>query len=293
VRGGVPWRLSGRERSEARLVGISEAVLKELVLRGQGVRRVFVTGSSSGLGLMVGQLLIGEGHRVVLHGRDRRRAYAAIASAPSAEAAVVGDLACISDMRSVAGQVNRLGHFDAVIHNVGVGYREPLRVETEDGLPHVFAVNVLAPYVLTALIERPDRLIYLSSRIHCSVLANFDDLLWAKREWHAEQAYGESKLYDVLLAFAVARIWPRVRSNALEPGWVPTRMGGDHAPDAMSEAHLTQAWLAVSEESLALSTGEYFYHKALRPPNPIARDESTQSALLDACERLSKVVLSR
>lgn len=254
--------------------------------------RVFVTGSSSGLGLMVGQLLIGDGHRVVLHGRDQNRADAAMTSAPGAEMAVVGDLSLISQMRSLAEQINRLGHFDAVIHNVGVGYREP-RIETEDGLPHVFATNVLAPYVLTALIERPRRLVYLSSRIHQSVSANFDDLLWTQRRWDAMQAYAESKLHDVILAFAIARLWPKVCSNALEPGWVPTRMGGSDAPDDMSKAHLTQAWLAVSEDPLARSTGEYFYYKAIRSPNPITRQESTQKRLLEACARLSTVRLPR
>ena len=75
--------------------------------------------------------------------------------------------------------------------------------ETEDGVPLVFAVNVLAPYVLTALIERPDRLVYLSSGLHHSAEAHFDDLLWTKRPWHGSQAYSESKLYDAMLAFAV------------------------------------------------------------------------------------------
>ena len=103
--------------------------------------------------------------------------------------------------------------------------------------------------------------------------ANFDDLLWSKRPWRGAQAYAESKLYDAMLAFAVARIWPKVHSNALEPGWVATRMGGSGATGDMSKAHVTQAWLAVSSDALALSSGEYFFHKKLRAPNPIARDE--------------------
>lgn len=165
--------------------------------------RVFVTGSSTGLGLMAGQLLIEQRHRVVLHGRNRARADEAMAGAPGAEAVVVGDLSRLQEMKGVADQVNRLGRFDAVIHNAGVGYREPRRVETEDGVPLVFAINVLAPYVLTALIERPDRLVYLSSGMHHSAEANFDDLLWTKRPWRGAQAYAESKLYDAMLAFAV------------------------------------------------------------------------------------------
>jgi NAD(P)-dependent dehydrogenase (short-subunit alcohol dehydrogenase family) len=253
--------------------------------------RVFVTGSSTGLGLMAGQLLIEQGHKVVLHGRNRARAEEAMASAPGAEGAVVGDLSTMKAMKSVADQANRLGRFDAVIHNAGVGYRESQRVETEHGVPLVFAVNVLAPYVLTALIDRPDRLVYLSSGLHQGAEANFDDLLWAKKPWQGAEAYAESKLYDAMLAFAVARVWPKVRSNALEPGWVATRMGGAGATGDLSKGHITQAWLAVSNDPLALSTGEYFFHKKLRAPNPIAKDEKAQRRLLDACARLSGVSL--
>jgi NAD(P)-dependent dehydrogenase (short-subunit alcohol dehydrogenase family) len=249
--------------------------------------RIFVTGSSTGLGLMAGQLLIEQGHRVVLHGRNRQRAAAAMAAAPGAEAAVIGDLSHLREMRAVAEQVNRLGRCDAVIHNAGVGYREARRVATADGLPQVFAVNVLAPYLLTVLIERPDRLVYLSSGLHHGVAANFDDLLWRERRWQGSQAYAESKLYDTVLAFAVARRWPTVRANALEPGWVATRMGGAGASGDLSKGHLTQAWLAVSEDALARSSGEYFYHQALRAPNPVSRDEATQEKLLQACARLS------
>ena len=88
------------------------------------------------------------------------------ASLPQAEAVVIGDLSTIAATRSVAEQVNQLGRFDAVIHNAGIGYRERPARSTADGLPHVFAVNMLAPYVLTALIERPRRLVYLSSGMH-------------------------------------------------------------------------------------------------------------------------------
>jgi len=250
--------------------------------------RIFVTGSSTGLGLMAGELLIDEGHRVVLHARNQARAKDLMAAAPGAEAVVVGDLASLRQTRALAAEVNRLGRCDAVIHNAGVGYREP-RLETEDGLEHIFAINVLAPYVLTLLIERPDRLVYLSSGMHHGVAPDFADLLWRQRRWQGAGAYAESKFYDTVLAFAVARHWPAVRANALEPGWVPTRMGGPGAPGDMAKAHLTQAWLAVSEDALARSSGEYFYQQALRAPNPLARDEATQETLLRECARLSGV----
>ncbi len=178
-----------------------------------------------------------------------------------------------------------------MIHNVGVGYQEPRRIATEDGLPHVFAVNVLAPYVLTALMRRPRRLVYLSSGLHRGAAPDFDDLLWTRRRWQGTQAYAESKFLDVLLAFAVARRWPDVLSNALEPGWVATRMGGRAATDDLARGHLTQAWLATSDAPAARVTGDYFYHEAPRSPDPATRDEAAQDALLAACAELSGIAL--
>lgn len=251
--------------------------------------RVFVTGSSTGLGLMTGQLLAEQGHTVALHGRDQKRSDDARRELPSAEAVVTGDLSTICGARSVAEQVNALGRFDAVIHNAGIGYREAQRNETEDGVPLVFAVNVLAPYILTALIARPDRLVYLSSGMHHGADANLDDLFWTRRRWAGSTAYAESKLHDVSLAFAAARRWPDTVSTALEPGWVPTRMGGTGAPDDMDQAHRTQAWLAVSDDEGARQTGEYFFHLRRKAANPQARDTALQDRLLEACERTSSV----
>ncbi|KAJ8133746.1 hypothetical protein OY671_013040, partial [Metschnikowia pulcherrima] len=127
------------------------------------MRRVFITGSSAGLGLMAGQLSVEQGHQVVLHARNEARAENARWALPRAEAVVIGDSSTIAGSRNVAEQVNKLGRFDSVIHNAGIGYRERQRRETEDGLPHVFAINVSAPYILTALVEKPERLVYLSS----------------------------------------------------------------------------------------------------------------------------------
>jgi NAD(P)-dependent dehydrogenase (short-subunit alcohol dehydrogenase family) len=255
------------------------------------MRRVFITGSSTGLGLMAGQLLVEQGHQVVLHARNERRADDARQALPGVESVVVGDLSSIAGARNVAEQVNKLGRFDAVIHNAGVGYREQRRLETEDGLPHVFAINVLAPYILTALIKRPDRLVYLSSGMHRSKSAGLDDLEWRSRRWDGSEAYAESKFHDVLLAFAIARRWTSVLSNALEPGWVPTRMGGPGAPDDMDQAHRTQVWLATSDAPEAKVTGRYFYHMRERSANPETADPKLQDALTDACSKLSGITL--
>lgn len=253
--------------------------------------RVFVTGSSDGLGRMAAQLLIEQKHAVVLHARNEHRGQEALSAAPGAETVVIGDLSSIAQTRSVADQVNALGSFDAVIHNAGVGYREPRRIAAEDDLPHVFAVNTLAPYILTALIRKPKRLVYLSSGLHRSGDASLKDLAWEHRPWQGQQAYSDTKLHDVLLAFAIARRWPDVLSNSLEPGWVATKMGGPGAPDDLDAAHRTQVWLAVSDDRAALVTGEYFYHMKLRAPSAVTRDTERQEMLLDACKRFSGVGL--
>jgi NAD(P)-dependent dehydrogenase (short-subunit alcohol dehydrogenase family) len=253
--------------------------------------RVFVTGSSTGLGLMAGELLVAQGHRVVLHARNQARADEARRALPQAEAVVLGDLSSVAGARSVADEVNRLGRFDAVIHNAGVGYREAKPTRTEDGLPHVFAINVLAPYVLTSLIERPGRLVYLSSGMHRGANARLDDLNWTRRAWNGAEAYAESKFLDVLIAFGVARRWRDVLSNALEPGWVATRMGGAGAPDDLDQGHRTQVWLAVSDEPEARVTGKYFRYLRPRAPDPQTASVELQDRLIAECARLSGVAL--
>jgi NAD(P)-dependent dehydrogenase (short-subunit alcohol dehydrogenase family) len=253
--------------------------------------RILITGSADGLGLMAARLLVDEGHDVLLHARNQERAEHALAAAPGAVGVLVGDLSSLEETREVARQANESGPFHAVIHNAGIGYGEPVRTLTADGLCEVFAVNVAAPYLLTALITRPERLVYLSSGLHRSGDADLSDLQWAHRPWNGLQAYSDSKLFDVVLAFAFARRWPAVLCNALEPGWVPTKMGGPSAPDDLEQAHLTQAWLATNDDREATVTGGYFYHRRRRETHPAAVDPAVQEGLLAACADLTGVPL--
>ena len=251
--------------------------------------RVLVTGSADGLGQMAARLLVADKHRVVLHARNGERASEALAAVPGAETAVVGDLSSIRETRDVADQVNGLGAFDAIIHNAAVGYRERRRVETVDGLPLVFAVNTLSTYILTALINKPKRLVYLSSGLHRQGDSTLRDLLWQERRWDGTSAYADTKLHDLIIAFAVARKWPDVLSNALEPGWVATRMGGPGAPDDLEAAPKTQVWLATSNEPGARVSGQYFYHMKRRASEPTAASAAIQERLLTECARISGV----
>ncbi len=250
--------------------------------------RIFITGSADGIGLMEARMLVNQGHQVVLHGRNQKRANEAHAKVPGASAAVAGDLSRIAETKSLADQVNELGPFDAVIHNGGV-YHVPRLVRTVDGLPLIFAVNSLAPYILTCLIKRPKRLVYTSSGMHRSGDASMNDLAWSGRPWSESGAYSDSKLHDVILAFAVARKWPGVISNAMEPGWVATKMGGAGAPESIEDGAKTQVWLAVSGDKEALVSGGYFYHERPRSFHPAAADPAVQETFLAECSRLSGV----
>jgi NAD(P)-dependent dehydrogenase (short-subunit alcohol dehydrogenase family) len=250
--------------------------------------RIFITGSTDGLGLAAARTLMAEGHDVVLHARSTQRAAALSDLAQRSSSIVIGDLASAAQTRAIAEQVNRIGRMDAVMHNAGI-YQEPSRGLTPEGHAKVLAVNTLAPYMLTALIERPHRLIYLSSGMHRGASGSLHDIDWVDRRWDASTAYSESKLFVTALAFAVARHWPSVLSNAVDPGWVPTRMGGPGAPDDLIKGHLTQTWLAVSNDPDATVSGAYWHHRERRQPAAEVTDVDFQDQLTARLAELTGV----
>jgi NAD(P)-dependent dehydrogenase (short-subunit alcohol dehydrogenase family) len=256
----------------------------------RNMRRIFITGSTDGLGRAAARTLMAEGHEVVLHARSPQRASALADLAPRAAGVVIGDLSSAVETRSIADQVNKIGRMHAVIHNAGI-YQESSRGTTPEGHAKTLAVNTLAPYILTALIERPDRLIYLSSGMHRGGGGSLRDIDWVERRWDSGRAYSESKLYVTALALAVARRWPNVLSNAVDPGWVPTKMGGPGAPDDLEMGHLTQTWLAVCDDPAATVTGGYWHHRKQQNPAAEALDPGFQDQLMAKLGELTGVSL--
>ncbi len=239
--------------------------------------RIFITGSSAGLGRLAARRLVEEGHTVVLHGRNEARARDAMEGVPGAHHALVGDLADLDETRQLAADANADGPFDAVIHNAGV-YRA--------SGSEILAVNVLAPYVLTCLMEKPERLAYLSSGMHRGGgPAAVDRITSAKRDI----SYSDSKFLVLLLAQAVARAWPDVAVNTVNPGWVPTKMGGAGAPDDLEKGAETQVWLAAGDDEGARATGRYLYHMEEAAYRPEADDAALQRKLLQRCEEVTGV----
>lgn len=253
--------------------------------------RIFITGSTQGLGRAAALALMEDGHEVVLHARNEERAEAVGDLAARAAGVVVGDLSSAEETHGIAEQVDAIGRVDAVIHNAGV-YVEPERGATPEGHPRTLAINVLAPYLLTIGIERPGRLVYLTSGLHTGGGTSLDDVDWTARRWNGSRAYAESKLYVATLACAVARRWPDVAANAVDPGWVPTRMGGPGATDDLVAGHETQVWLAVSDDPEATTGGGYWFHRRRQDPAPAVTDEAFGDALLAELGRLTGVAFA-
>lgn len=265
--------------------------------------RFFITGSTDGLGLMTALSLASNGHAVVLHARNDERAAEVRAQFASKndgglapEDVLVADLTSLEQTKQLADRVNALGAFDCIIHNAGVYLGPPSRNDKD--WPAALAVNTVAPYLLTALIQRPARLVYVSSSMHHGADDSLKDLAWTERGdkgWRDVQAYSDTKFHNVLLAFAVARLWPDVCSAVVDPGWVPTKIGGRLASDDISKAVETYLMLALADkkEHQERVSGKYWYHSRKTKPLAAAEDEAVQDRLLEKLEELTGVKLPR
>jgi NAD(P)-dependent dehydrogenase (short-subunit alcohol dehydrogenase family) len=241
--------------------------------------KIFITGSADGLGQMSASALVEQGHEVVLHARNAARGQDALKNVKGASNVLIADLSDIEETKKLADDVNSLGDFDAVIHNAGV-----YQVSGKE----IFTVNTLAPYILTCLIRKPKRLIYLSSGMHLQGKSNLENFKVNTNRI----SYSDSKLHVVMLSQSVAKHWTDVYSNAVYPGWVPTKMGGKGAPDDLQKGYETQTWLAGSDDDSAKVSGKYFYHKKERRYNPEADDAGLRERFLSLCEEVTGVAFS-
>jgi NAD(P)-dependent dehydrogenase (short-subunit alcohol dehydrogenase family) len=216
--------------------------------------------------------LVQQGHEVVLHARNEKRGQEALKQIPRAKGVLIADLADLHETKTLAEKANALGTFDTVIHNAGV---------YQTSAQQLLQVNTLAPYSLTALMHQPKRLIYLSSGMHLS----------GKPEWTERPSYADTKLHVLMLAKILAKNWQEVYANAVDPGWVPTKMGGAGAPDDLDKGYQTQVWLAVSDDRGALVSGQYFHYQKPAHYNHGADDISAQNCLLAECARLTGITL--
>jgi NAD(P)-dependent dehydrogenase (short-subunit alcohol dehydrogenase family) len=242
--------------------------------------RIFITGSADGLGQLAARALVAQGHKVVLHARNAARGGEALAKVLGAETVVTADLSSVEETIQLSEKVNALGSFDAIIHNAAV-YNASGKL--------LFAVNTLAPYVLTCLIQKPKRLIYLSSGMHKGGHSKLDNFNMDVSGIN----YSDTKLHVLMLCKAVARKWPDVYANVVNPGWVPTKMGGSVAPDDLKKGYETQVWLAASNDEKAKVSGNFFYHQKETGYNPEADDVQLQDRFLMTCKEVTGVVFPR
>ncbi|PKX88941.1 putative short chain dehydrogenase [Aspergillus novofumigatus IBT 16806] len=240
--------------------------------------RVLITGSADGLGLEAARQLVKRGHTVYLHARNEKRAADAKAACPGAAGVLTADLSNVAENRRLAEEANAIGQFDAVILNAGM-LSGPFRKTSDTGIPSMVFVNVVAPYILTCLLRRPKRLVYISSQLHRQGDTSLEDIFWLKRgeaRFRDFPAYCDSKLHVLLLANAVARRFKDTSVVSVHPGW-----------DGVE----TYVMLAEGGYNQSL-TGKYFEPKRkLGRPLPISEEINLQEKVVKACEEVTGLKL--
>lgn len=275
-------------RTSSRLVHNQNLTQTQLNLDGTHyyfttMSKIFITGSSDGLGSLAAKALTKKGHKVTLHARNAQRAKDAQKLCPEASNVLVADLSSVEATKKLASELNELGPWDAIIHNAGVmhgvsGSKGP------EGLPVLFATNTLAPYLLTCLVSPPPkRVAFLSSQLHQGGDATLKDIQGA--------SYSDSKLHNTIMAFAFAKKMEGCGTlvNSLDPGWVKTKMGGSGASDDIEAAVETYVLLGEGKGKAEGVTGKHWYHDGFRGCRKEAGDEAVQEKLLGKLAEISGV----
>ncbi|RHZ50673.1 SDR family NAD(P)-dependent oxidoreductase [Aspergillus thermomutatus] len=255
--------------------------------------RVLITGSADGLGLEAARQLVERGHTVYLHARNEKRAADARAACPGAAGVLTADLSNLAETRRLAEEANAIGQFDAIILNAGM-MSGPFRKTPDTGIPAMVFVNVVAPYILSCLLRRPKRLVFISSQLHRQADMSVEDIFWLERGEASFQdfaAYCDSKLHVLLLANAVARRFKDASVVSVHPGWVATKLGGPGAPDKLEDGVETYVMLAEGDYDQSL-TAKYFDPKRkLGSPLPVSEDINLQEKVVKACEDVTGLKL--
>jgi NAD(P)-dependent dehydrogenase (short-subunit alcohol dehydrogenase family) len=273
---------------------------------------VLITGATSGIGFATAKALAGAGARVVIVSRDAQRgeiARAAISRETGSSQLDVmqADLASLDSIRALAKRFQAThGSLDVLINNAGVF--EPHRRLSADGIEMTFAVNVVAPFLLTELLlERlrqsaPSRIVNVCSAMHASASLDIDDLQFEGRRYGMTRAYGQSKLALLMVTKELARRLrgTEVTVNAVHPGFVASNLGRLGGPVGMSwrlmrplmispeEGAKTSVYLALSPEVDGVSGG-YFAKQSQAPSNPIADNPRLARELWGVLETLVRL----
>ncbi|CAD0095923.1 unnamed protein product [Aureobasidium mustum] len=250
--------------------------------------RILITGSSDGLGLLTANLL-SQSHQVILHARNTSRAHDATSACPSAHTCITGDLSTLAGIRAFAAEADKHGPYDAIMHNAGL-YLGPFR-RTEDNMPALVAVNTIAPYLLSCLMQKPKRLIFVSSGLHQNGNAGLEDITWQQRgegKWNDAQAYADSKLHNVVFAWGFHRRFG-IPTASVDPGWVKTKMGGPNAMDDLDAAVKTFAMVCTGEGEAGKREVGHYYQMKQRGFREEAKDVETQEKLFGILEGVTGV----
>jgi NAD(P)-dependent dehydrogenase (short-subunit alcohol dehydrogenase family) len=247
------------------------------------VSTIAVTGSTDGIGLAAARALLARGHRVLVHARSEQRGRPVVDSLDGDVALVTGDLSSPASVRGLADQLRGHGPLDALVHNAGVWVRGDVPRRTADGVETTFAVNVLAPHLLTALVGDAvrGRLLWLGSGMARS---GRPDPATLGQETDPGRAYATSKAADVALAIGWGRRLPSLASAAYDPGWVPTKLASSGAPGDVRRSGEGLAWCATEAD---LTAAPYWADRRPTPVPAPLRDPGLQDALLAACDRLA------